>query len=70
MPTNDPVKFDLDEGWGFWDEAWSYFYGGYDSEQSARIGLTRYARMLQGDSTATAAFYATLPVQNKDYAQN
>ncbi|MGI0010128.1 MAG: hypothetical protein ACREAE_01865 [Nitrosopumilaceae archaeon] len=48
----DPVfyshahEFDgqIEDGWFFWDETWSYTYGPYATEQEARQILAGYIR--------------------------
>jgi hypothetical protein len=41
----DPVGT-LNDDWGFWDETWIYWYGGYGDEASARDACADYARRL------------------------
>ncbi len=43
----DPVAF-LNGAWGFWDETWADFRGGYQDEDAARQGLRDYCARLDG----------------------
>ena len=46
--TNDPVH--KDHGiWWFWDETWTFRYGGYATEKEARKACIEYARRLDGN---------------------
>lgn len=42
---SDPVG-KLDGAWGFWDETWSEWYGGFHTEDGAREALRQYADTL------------------------
>lgn len=42
---SDPVG-SIGTDWGFWDETWSQWHGGYADEQAARDGLKAYALSL------------------------
>lgn len=52
MTDRDPVfyasnhEFDgqVEDGWFFWDETWTYTYGPYVSEADARRALRNYIR--------------------------
>lgn len=35
--------------WGFWDECWCDWHGGYADEADARKGLATYCREVLGD---------------------
>lgn len=39
--NSDPVRC-VDGEWGFYDETWSNWHGGYTSEAQARRGLQKY----------------------------
>ena len=43
-PNNDadPVGFMSDGTWGFWDETWAHWNGGYKNEAEARAALKEY----------------------------
>ena len=41
----DPVG-SIGSDWGFWDETWSYWHGGFADETAARAGLKAYAATL------------------------
>lgn len=41
FPEKDGLK-----NWGFWDETWSNWRGGFPNEDRARIGLEQYAATL------------------------
>lgn len=41
---SDPVGR-LDGIWGFWDETWTYWYGGFKNEAQAREKLEEYCRI-------------------------
>lgn len=41
----DPVG-SIGTDWGFWDEIWTNWIGGYADEAAARAGLTAYAATL------------------------
>lgn len=41
----DPVGRHGDD-WGFWDETWADWHGGFDDEAQARAGLKAYAATL------------------------
>jgi len=41
----DPVG-SIGADWGFWDETWSHWYGGYDDEGGARDACREYADRL------------------------
>lgn len=45
---SDPVENHGTYGWGFWDETWSVWHGGYADEAAARAGLDAYAKELEG----------------------
>ena len=48
--TGDPVGRRGDD-WGFWDECWCDWHGGYADEAAARSGLANYvANVLEGVS--------------------
>jgi hypothetical protein len=36
----------IGDDWGFWDETWSHWYGGYGSEAFARDALSVYCLTL------------------------
>lgn len=39
----DPVEYRNDRHeWGFWDETWSTWHGGFQTEEAARKGLEHY----------------------------
>lgn len=40
MDTADPVAHQ--DSWGFWDETWTTFASGYESESDARRALAVY----------------------------
>lgn len=42
---SDPVGT-LDGDWGFWDETWSNWHGGFADEPAARAGCRVYADTL------------------------
>lgn len=45
----DPVAFEQDSlTWGFWDETWSEWTGGYASEADARAALKEYCEKYLG----------------------
>lgn len=44
---SDPVRFENDK-WGFWDETWSHWEGGYATEEEARRALANYCREVLG----------------------
>ena len=45
--SNDPIEYnEEDNTWGFWDETWSHYYGGYETEALARSALREYAKSL------------------------
>ena len=46
MSGRDPVFQDDDGQWNFWDEAWAYFHGPYQTEEEARAALDRYVAEL------------------------
>lgn len=48
----DPVEF-LDGSWGFWDESWACFTGGYPDEATARLKLARYCAYLKEEHVST-----------------
>lgn len=41
----DPVGR-IGDDWGFWDETWSHWHGGFADETAARAGLGAYAATL------------------------
>ena len=41
--TSDPVG-QCGDDWGFWDECWCDWHGGYADEAAARQGLVEYVR--------------------------
>ena len=43
--NNDPVDC-INGDWGFWNETWSDWYGGYKNEEEARIALRDYCETL------------------------
>lgn len=47
VERGDPVRWAGPMGWGFWDEVWLEFYGGYPSRAEAVGGLARYAHWLE-----------------------
>ena len=39
----NPVRFDPENmDWGYWDETWSYWTGGYQTEAEANKALQEY----------------------------
>jgi hypothetical protein len=42
---SDPVGH-IGDDWGFWNEVWADWYGGYADEASARAGLEEYCKTL------------------------
>ena len=42
---SDPVGR-IGDDWGFWNEVWADWYGGYADEAAARAGLSAYAKTL------------------------
>lgn len=42
---SDPVGR-IGDDWGFWDEVWSNWHGGFADEPAAREGLKAYAATL------------------------
>jgi hypothetical protein len=47
QPASDPVEFDdITNSWGFWDETWTVFTGGYDTYEAASHGCAEYAQTL------------------------
>jgi hypothetical protein len=47
-PSNpaDPVGRHGEADWGFWDESWSHWHGGYADETEARTKLAEYCTHL------------------------
>lgn len=43
----DPISF-VDGSWGYYDETWAHFTGGFTDEESARKALREYADALNG----------------------
>ncbi len=43
----DPVGR-ISDDWGFWDETWSSWHGGFADQASAREGCAQYARDVLG----------------------
>lgn len=42
---SDPVGT-IGGDWGFWDEIWTHWHGGYTDEAAARVALAAYADTL------------------------
>ena len=56
----NPVRFDdVRNQWGFWDETWTDFHGGFTSRSAATKGLIAYARFLETNSQGD--YYRSLP---------
>jgi hypothetical protein len=54
----DPVEQDDVTGlWGFWDETWTQFFGGYATREQAHDACALYAGWLEcGDESTRALF--------------
>jgi len=46
--AKDPVE-QHDDGWGYWDETWSDWHGGFKTEADARADLKRYCKEVLGN---------------------
>jgi len=45
----DPVHQDSDGLWYFWEENWALRHGPFDTEDQARLALTKYCREQLGE---------------------
>jgi S-formylglutathione hydrolase FrmB len=48
MDTNRVIEY-MNNGWGFWDETWIDFHGGYATEAEANAALRHYCTHYLGN---------------------
>jgi hypothetical protein len=47
--NSNPVRYDPTfSEWGYWDETWTFWTGGFDSEEAARKALREYCMAVLG----------------------
>jgi hypothetical protein len=66
LQTNDPIEY-REGSWGFWDETWSNWHGGFTSLTETGKALNSYARWLETNSQSD--YYHSLPRSERRKSQ-